>query len=138
MYSCRSCGVEDIVVDGRREKKRGSFGWMFVRRASPPRIAVEAAVVVGENAARARRDARREKTGARERRNEKNTMGGRRAAPPRRISGGRGRRERRWRVGGWGGNYNAEEVIGEEGCRRGGGASLLRVYVLRRRVATKL
>jgi len=40
MYSCRSCGVEDIVVDGRREKKRGSFGWMCVRRASPPRRAV--------------------------------------------------------------------------------------------------
>lgn len=66
----------------------------------------------------------------------KSTMSGRRAAPPSRIAGGHGRRRRRWRVGVWGGNYNAEEVIGEEGCQRGGGASLLRVYVQRRRVAT--
>lgn len=137
MYSCRSCGVEDIVVDGRREKKRGSFGWMFVHRASPPRKTIEVAVVVGGNAARARRDARREKTGARERRNEK--YDGWEKGCPAESNCGRPRTERRrWRVGVWGGNYNAEEVIGEEGCRRGGGASLLRVYVQRRRVATKL
>lgn len=40
-----------------------------MRRASPPRI--EAAVVVGGNVERARRDARREETGVRERRIKK-------------------------------------------------------------------